>query len=150
MRRWLHPERLRRRVRPSVDSVAQRSTRSGSSKAASTRARTDVVIGFSAVGFIATLDLRPSCFLTIASWAGAVSTKGEVWGAASDLGTKGENDSHSHSTPWSPLPKPLSSLRHCLTDRYAMAQTPWYHWGQAGPGHPLGALWTSGSDPGGG
>ena len=54
MRRCDQPERLRRRARPSVDSVAHRSTRSGSRRAASTRARIDVVTCFSAVGCIAT------------------------------------------------------------------------------------------------
>ena len=154
MRRWLQPERLRRRARPSVDSMAHKSTRSGSSRAASTRARIDVVTCFSAVGCIATLDLRPRCSLTIASRVGLVSTRGEA----------GVKFGGPRCMSWAHLSRPGRSLRHpgqplltraqvqrtCCSDRCAMAWTPWYDWARVGPGPagaPPGALRRRGIDP---
>ena len=39
-----------------------------------------------------------------------------------------------------PYPDPLSSLRTCLSDRYAMAQTHWHHWAEPAFGHPRPTL----------
>ena len=50
------------------------------------------------------------------------------------------NENHSHQTPGQTQPKPLSSLRTCLSDRYAMAQTPWHHWAEPAFGHPRPTL----------